>query len=100
MAEDLQFMEQGKCTDCRHKFNGRADLSFDITDRDQPPYYSVNVRIICLTCNRRKGKMAKTEYGAFMADQDPWEERMRIKRENQRFGGPLFLGVRTVIFIN
>ncbi len=70
ITHDIEHTFNNWCPYCDGAFgdmdHGLADLSLDIRDPSQPPYYN-NVIYCCSTCNKRKGQMGPTEFGLFLA---------------------------------
>lgn len=59
LAHDAEFQYGNGCSYCGHQYvamgHGLADITLDIMDRAQAPYYRTNTKWCCQTCNRKKG---------------------------------------------
>ena len=70
ITHDIEHTFNNWCPYCDGAFgsmdHGLADLTLDIRDPGQPPYYN-NVIYCCSTCNKRKGQLGPTEFGLFLA---------------------------------
>ena len=70
MTHDIEHTFENWCPYCESPFHsmehGLADLTLDIRDPTQPPYYN-NISYCCSTCNKRKGQMGSAEFGLFLA---------------------------------
>lgn len=70
LTHDIEHTFNNWCPYCEAHFDsmehGLADLTLDIRDPSQPPYYN-NVVYCCSTCNKRKGQMGPTDFGLFLA---------------------------------
>lgn len=62
--------------------NGYADVTIDIVDRDKAPFWGVNTKICCASCNREKGTMGVDAWGRRLADIREWV------RNRARFSPP------------
>lgn len=69
MAHDITHNFENWCPYCLDAYknmdHGLADLTLDIINPDEPPYYT-NIRYCCSTCNKRKGKRGATEFGEWL----------------------------------
>lgn len=81
IAHDMEHAWQNGCADCERKFQdmpgGIHDLTLDIIDRSQPPYYGTNTRFVCTTCNRKKSKTPAHLWGAMKAGWARWNKRQQ-----------------------
>jgi DNA-directed RNA polymerase subunit RPC12/RpoP len=81
MIHDAQHSYDNSCTYCGHMFkdmgHGLADITLDIVDPSQPPYYAVNVRWVCATCNREKSRTPPALWGARRACWELWTRRTK-----------------------
>lgn len=79
MAHDAEHTYENWCPYCAQPFalmdHGLADITLDIFDPSQPPYYGVNTRWICATCNREKGRTSPSEWAALLAAWERWRRR-------------------------
>ncbi len=76
IAHDLQHAYDNQCR-CGESYkdmgNGFRDVTLDITDPRQPPYYT-NTGPLCSTCNTKKHKTPPAEWGARMVGWDLWKQ--------------------------
>jgi hypothetical protein len=86
MARDMEHAWQGHCA-CGFEYmrstSGYGEMSVDIIDRDAPPVWGHNTRLICQTCNRRKGI-------ASVAKRSAIELAYRIRLHGEPAAPPLF----------
>lgn len=79
IAHDMEHAWQNGCDDCHAKFqgmpNGLHDLTVDIIDPLKPPYWGLNTRFLCTTCNRAKSKTPPELHGARKAYAVRWQKR-------------------------
>jgi hypothetical protein len=75
------------CPDCNVAPLGLADIHIDIRDPTEPPFYGVNTRVVCSTCNRRKGPRSEMRRAIEEA------ERQAIVRRASRPKPPQQLGL-------
>lgn len=77
LAHDAKHAFENGCPDCRRPFStmrhGIADLTLDITNPAEAPFYGKNTRWICGTCNMKKGKLGATEWGRDAAMWSLWK---------------------------
>jgi len=69
LVHDAKHHWENGCVDCGIAFQkmpgmGLSELTLDITNPREPPYYGINTRWICNGCNRRKGRKSPDRYGA------------------------------------
>lgn len=78
MAEDAKHAYDGRCSDCGCTFasmvNGLFDLTLDVRQPTDPPYYGTNTAWICQTCNRAKGRTPLHLWGAKRQGWRVWHE--------------------------
>jgi hypothetical protein len=90
MAHDIEHAFKNGCPECRELFgtmpNGLADVTLDIVDPKQPPYYGVNTRWFCMTCNRIKGQMSSEQWGAEGRWRREWRKQQERLRRNPMVG--------------
>lgn len=59
LAHEAEFQYGNGCSYCGHPYremgHGPSDITLDIIDHRQPPYYRTNTKWCCQTCNRKKG---------------------------------------------
>jgi hypothetical protein len=87
MAEEARQTYAGSCPYCFAAFDlmghGLQDLTLDIVDRTQPPYYRTNTRWVCQTCNRAKGSLAPADFEADREVYALWEIGRRATAEDR-----------------
>lgn len=70
MVHDISHNFENWCSYCGEPYNGMghglADLTLDIINPDEPPYYT-NVRYCCSTCNSTKGHRGASAFGFHLA---------------------------------
>jgi hypothetical protein len=90
MAHDMEHAFKNGCPECRELFgnmaNGLADLTIDIVDPKQPPYYGLNTRLFCMTCNRVKGQMSPEEWAGERRWRREWQQQQERLRCNPMVG--------------
>jgi hypothetical protein len=59
IEHDILAVLDGVCPDCNEQPQNLADIHIDIRDPREPPFYGVNTRVVCATCNRRKGPISE-----------------------------------------
>ncbi len=74
MARDIQGALSSTCSYCGRPYLNRADVTLDIFDPQHPPFYGVNTRWCCNTCNQAKGEMDPHDFGIWQA---LWRRRNR-----------------------
>lgn len=78
IAHDMEHAWQNGC-ECGQKFqempNGLHDLTVDIINPADPPYWGLNTRFICTTCNRKKSRTKPSLWGAMKAAWARWNKR-------------------------
>jgi hypothetical protein len=94
MIYDILHGLENTCCYCWDRYDrmghGLDDITVDIVDRDREPYYSINVRWCCQTCNREKSAMLPELWARrldFWRQYMPWRERIKA---DQTHGLPLF----------
>lgn len=97
MAHDIEHAASNGCPRCRRSFasmaNGLRDITLDVIDPRQLPYYRTNCRWICDTCNKAAGDLTPEEDGLRLACWAKWEERMAELRADPWLG-TLFEGIQ------
>jgi hypothetical protein len=93
MAHDIEHAFKNGCPYCRVLFsqmpNGLGALTLDVVDPSQPPYYAVNTRWSCMTCNRSKAKTAPSVWAIKLLCWEKWRSRQAELR-NRPLMGTLF----------
>jgi hypothetical protein len=74
---DILALLEGDCPGCHEPVQGLPDIHIDIRDPDEQPFYGVNTRALCATCNRRKGPKSEMRHAIEEA------ERQAIARRRQ-----------------
>jgi len=89
MSHDMEHAWQGVC-ECGQRFqdmpNGLHDLTIDIINPVEPPYWGMNTRFICTTCNRKKSKTPPNLWGASQAGWARWNKRQEELAKLPRWG--------------
>lgn len=75
IAQDMEEMWRKGCEDCGYQFREMHDLTLDINNPVDPPYYGTNTRLICATCNRKKSRTPSRLWGALKAATVRWLKR-------------------------
>jgi hypothetical protein len=93
MAHDAEHTYVNRCYYCRTPFetmgHGLADLSLDIINPSQSPYYATNCRWACLTCNREKSTLSPEMWSRRLQEWDRHEEYKAHRLLNPWSGLPL-----------
>lgn len=86
IAHDAERAWGNGCPDCRKPFtviaSGLGDLTLDVIDPQGKPYYGLNTRWICMTCNRHKHTTSKDQYGSDLVE---WQRHEARRTELERF---------------
>jgi hypothetical protein len=94
MLHDLEHAYVNGCPYCNERFSemghGLSDITIDICDTRQPPYYGVNTRWVCATCNREKSRTPPELWGAKLICWKRWNEQQGNLERNPLSGLPLF----------
>ena len=89
MLHEAQHAYANGCAYCGYPFklmgNGLSDLTLDIVNPTDPPYYATNVRWVCATCNREKSRTTASTWGAKRACWDKWLRRPKEARQSKLF---------------
>jgi hypothetical protein len=82
MVYEAQHAYANGCSYCAKAFrdmgHGLMDLTLDIVEPLNPPYYATNVRWVCSTCNREKSRTPAATWGAKRAAWEAWKRRRRV----------------------
>jgi hypothetical protein len=77
VAHDIEHAYENTCSYCWRPYvemaHGLADVTIDIIDPGQPPYYA-NTRPCCRTCNTEKGRLTPVEWARKLAGWRLWRE--------------------------
>lgn len=89
MSRDAEHAYRGSCLYCGALFetmvHGPTDLTLDIVNREEPPYYTTNTRWVCVTCNRQKSRTPAAVWGALRAAWDAWKKRPKAPEQMRLF---------------
>lgn len=95
MAQDIAHAFADACPYCREKFDtmphGLGDVTLDIVDPENPPYYKTNVQWVCMTCNRAKARTPPEIWSEKLAMWAEWRRRQDAMQNDPWFG-TLFAG--------
>lgn len=96
MAHDAEHTYSNRCYYCRTAFDtmghGLADLSLDIVNPRELPYYATNCRWACITCNREKATLSPEMWSRRLQEWDRHEEWKQSRKRNPYIGLPLLEG--------
>ena len=71
IAHDFEHAYANGCRYCGVRYvemmHGPSDITLDVINPLEPPYYAVNVTMCCQTCNREKSRLSPAD----------WAERLR-----------------------
>jgi hypothetical protein len=86
----LSHTYENTCEYCYRSYkemrNGIADITLDIVDPDQPPFFPTNVKPCCRTCNTEKGSMPPERWARVLIYYREWAERQgRIPKQSDLF---------------
>jgi hypothetical protein len=91
LAHDAEFLYEGSCGYCDKAYkpmgHGLSDITLDVQDPQQQPYYQTNTKWCCQTCNRKKWRMSPDD---FEADRQMWELRRQSLDRAPEDKGMLF----------
>lgn len=94
MAHELEHTYSNGCPICHDSFasmvNGYRDLTLDIKDPKQKPWYGSNTQWICLSCNVSKSNRTMEEFGEDQHWWRAWEENQKRMSINPYCALPLF----------
>ena len=94
MAHDIEHAFENWCSYCSRPYstmpNGLEDVTFDIVDPKQPPYYTTNCKICCQTCNRGKSKTSPGRWAKKLLWWQEWRRQQQRLKEDQSLISPLF----------
>jgi len=93
MAHQAKHCYENGCRYCGEPFcdmgHGLADITLDVTDPKQAPFYSTNTAWICGTCNREKGRRSASEWALILICWARWRKRQAAMAIHA-YIGPLF----------
>ena len=97
MAHDAEHAFKNGCPYCRRPFlsmSGLPDLTLDIINPANKPFYKVNTKWVCGTCNKQKQQYGADEWGENQQNWQEWRE-WQEKRQKLKWAGlPLFENFR------
>ena len=71
MARNITHHFENSCPYCNQPYKnmtyGLRDLTLDIINPNEPPYYTTNVKFCCSTCNSVKGQLDAEAFGLYLA---------------------------------
>ena len=77
IAHDLEHAYANTCCYCWNPYaemgHGLADVTLDIEDPDDPPYYA-NTTPCCITCNRAKARLTKDQWARRLQGWRLWRQ--------------------------
>lgn len=98
MAHDIDYAFGNGCPYCRKNFADMANELFNVTlDIINPgdlPYYGINTRWCCATCNREKSKTPPHLWGAKLRAWEKWERQQKRLQIDLYAGSPIFDEIR------
>jgi hypothetical protein len=93
MKHDAEHVYKNGCHVCRRAFasmaHGLGDLTLDIVNPSEQPFYLSNTKWICRTCNREKGRTSPHLWAEMQVQWRRWEQR-QIQLTSRPYIGPLF----------
>jgi len=77
IAGEMKAAYEGPCRSCgvcfREMGHGRGDLTVDIIDPNQEPFYQYNTRLVCRSCNSRKGARRPDDEARLKLAYERWQ---------------------------
>lgn len=93
MAHDDEHAYGNGCHYCGTKFltmgHGLADITLDVVDPREEPYYATNTRWVCGTCNRQKSSMPPGLWSRRLKFWRDWKSNRETRSRNPWAGLPL-----------
>ena len=84
IEHDLKHAYENGCSYCKKPYKGMvhglADITIDVVQPRELPFYDVNVKCCCQTCNREKSKMPSELWARKLIAWDYWEAN-RLRRD-------------------
>lgn len=94
IARDFQRAYESRCGYCDRPFgdmgHGLSDITLDIVNPDEPPFYTTNTRLVCQTCNRQKGCTPPHLWAQKLLCWAKWKVRQAQLRTTPWMNLPLF----------
>src|SRR5262245_6436335 len=83
MAHEAEYAYGNGCSYCGEPYgsigHGLSDLTLDIVDPTKEPYYVVNTRWCCKTCNTSKARSDPATWAAKLAAWNEWRKTPMLK---------------------
>jgi hypothetical protein len=102
MAHDIEHAFKNGCSYCAVSYadmpNGLADLTLDIIDPAQPPYYATNTKWCCQTCNRSKAKTTPIRWAKKLLWWVEWRKRQSALALNPNLDTLFPADIGSIIF--
>jgi hypothetical protein len=94
MAHDISHAFTNSCPYCLESFkdmgNGLADVTLDVIDSKELPWYKTNTKWVCGTCNNAKKTKSRQLWEERMRDYQKWNEQREKLNHNPYAGLPIF----------
>ncbi len=94
MARDAKHAFLNTCDYCGTKYadmvHGMAEITLDIVNIKSAPFYNINTKWVCNSCNGRKQKMSTGEWGRYLQYVTAWKAQQRKLEKNPLLALPLF----------
>lgn len=96
IAHDMEHAFKNGCQYCEEPFssmpNGLSSLTLDILHPRNEPYYQVNVKFCCETCNRIKATSSPEDWARYLLN---WKKALaaRARKKSYPWKGTLFEGL-------
>jgi hypothetical protein len=101
MAHDIEHAHKNGCPYCHRSFSemggGLSDVSLDIWDPQKQPFYALNTRWVCRTCNKEKQRTPPELFGEVRMSWERWERHQTALRADPLAGLPLFQAARSLL---
>jgi hypothetical protein len=85
------------CLECGDPYaamgHGLYDITVDIINPSNAPYWGINTRLICQTCNRKKGKTAPDIWAKRRSCWNKWKRRQALIEQNPLIALPLWASI-------
>ena len=79
IEHDMRHHWENGCQYCQKPFqgmpNGMGELTVDIHNPKEAPYYPDNIKYICWTCNAAKGLMTPSQFARYRRMSARWQKR-------------------------
>ncbi len=94
IAHDIEHAYKNGCAYCHELFsgmgNGLVDVTLDIINPKEPPYYKTNTKWVCNTCNNAKKGKSPQEWEERMYSYKLWKKQQEKLNHNPYAGLPMF----------